>query len=122
LIIKYLFCIFSDNLKYGVGFARNFVDVVEKKKPGSVRARMNLHNNAVGRQVVSNLMRMQCRCHGVSGSCELKTCWQTMPPFSEIGDLLKHKYRAAVPVRPVSEFFVHLSIFNFILKILSYLL
>ncbi|XP_059491305.1 protein Wnt-16-like isoform X2 [Neocloeon triangulifer] len=88
----------SDNMKYGVGFARNFVDVLEKRKPGSIRAKMNLHNNAAGRQVVSTLMKMQCRCHGVSGSCELKTCWQTMPSFSEVGDLLKNKYRLAVQV------------------------
>jgi hypothetical protein len=44
-------------------------------------------------------MRMQCRCHGVSGSCELKTCWQTMPSFNEVGDTLKKKYRLAVQVR-----------------------
>lgn len=53
-------------------------------------------------QVVSSLMRMQCRCHGVSGSCEVKTCWRTMPSFNEIGDTLKHKYRQAVQVGRVS--------------------
>lgn len=52
-------------------------------------------------QVVASLMRMQCRCHGVSGSCELKTCWKTMPSFTEVGDTLKRKYRQAVQV---SEF------------------
>nr|CAD7604714.1 unnamed protein product [Timema genevievae] len=43
---------------------------------------------------------MQCRCHGISGSCELKTCWRTMPSFSEIGDMLKRKYKHAVQVSP----------------------
>lgn len=37
-------------------------------------------------KVVQSLMRVHCRCHGVSGSCELKTCWKTIPPFNEIGD------------------------------------
>lgn len=49
-------------------------------------------------QVVSSMMRLQCRCHGVSGSCEVKTCWRTMPSFNEIGDTLKDKYRQAVQV------------------------
>ncbi|PSN51810.1 Protein Wnt-16 [Blattella germanica] len=39
---------------------------------------------------------MQCRCHGISGSCEVKTCWRTMPSFNEIGDTLKNRYRQAV--------------------------
>uniref|UniRef100_T1IJF2 Protein Wnt n=1 Tax=Strigamia maritima TaxID=126957 RepID=T1IJF2_STRMM len=52
---------------------------------------------------VAQLMRMQCRCHGVSGSCELKTCWKTMPSFSEVGDSLKHKYESAVQVMPKSR-------------------
>ena len=43
-------------------------------------------------------MRMQCRCHGVSGSCELKTCWRTMPTFAQVGDFLKRKYENAVQV------------------------
>ncbi|XP_022184533.2 protein Wnt-16 isoform X2 [Nilaparvata lugens] len=99
----------SDNLQYGIQFARRFVDAPERIKPStavtakakrawSVRTRMNIHNNEVGRQTVATLMRVQCRCHGVSGSCELKTCWKTMPSFDEVGDLLKRKYRTAVQV------------------------
>ncbi|KAJ1525928.1 hypothetical protein ONE63_009116 [Megalurothrips usitatus] len=98
----------SDNLEYGLQFSRRFVDAPERTKANSgdpkarkayaVRARMNLHNNEAGRQVVSSLLRMHCRCHGVSGSCELKTCWRTLPAFSEVGDLLKRKYRQAVQI------------------------
>lgn len=45
-----------------------------------------------------SLMKMHCRCHGVSGSCELKTCWKFMPSFNEIGNILKQKYGNAVLV------------------------
>lgn len=45
-----------------------------------------------------SLMKMHCRCHGVSGSCELKTCWKFMPSFNEIGNVLKQKYGKAVLV------------------------
>lgn len=45
-----------------------------------------------------SLMKMHCRCHGVSGSCELKTCWKFMPSFGEIGNVLKQKYGKAILV------------------------
>jgi hypothetical protein len=54
----YFFCNFengfSDNIRYGIQFARQFVDAPEKamqKKPKNVRNLMNLHNNEAGRKV-----------------------------------------------------------------------
>jgi hypothetical protein len=56
----YIHIYYSDNLNYGVEFARKFVDAPERVKPvpetknkkaWSVRMRMNLHNNEAGRQV-----------------------------------------------------------------------
>ena len=44
-------------------------------------------------------MITQCKCHGVSGSCEIKTCWRAMPSFSLIGNKLKEKYDAATEIR-----------------------
>lgn len=44
-------------------------------------------------------MRRVCRCHGVSGSCEFRTCWQQMPKFNEAGEYLKTLYdRSTVQV------------------------
>lgn len=37
-----------------------------------------------------------CRCHGLSGSCTLKTCWVILPDFQRIGAYLKEKYQASV--------------------------
>uniref|UniRef100_A0A914X7Z0 Protein Wnt n=1 Tax=Plectus sambesii TaxID=2011161 RepID=A0A914X7Z0_9BILA len=85
----------SDNVDYGIKFAKQFLDRFEKDQfhaAKQVNHLMNLHNNMVGRESIVKLMRRQCRCHGVSGSCEFKTCWQQMPKFNEIGEVLKQRY------------------------------
>nr|CDI40107.1 WNT16 protein [Euperipatoides kanangrensis] len=96
----------SDNIKYGVMFSKNFVDAPERMKHQNnrnVKNLMNLHNNEAGRRGIERLMKVQCRCHGVSGSCELKTCWKTIPTFKEVGELLKEKYDRAVQVSARSQ-------------------
>ena len=37
-------------------------------------------------------MRKVCKCHGLSGSCSLQTCWIKMPKFMEVGEMLKKKF------------------------------
>lgn len=63
------------------------------------RRLMNLHNYEAGRRAVYRLVKIECKCHGVSGSCSMKTCWLKLPSFREIGDYLKEKYDAAIEVR-----------------------
>ena len=43
-------------------------------------------------------MRTECKCHGLSGSCTLQTCWKKMPPFREVGMRLKDKFKGAAKV------------------------
>ena len=40
----------------------------------------------------------QCKCHGVSGSCNIKTCWRALPTLAEIGERLKRKFAVATEV------------------------
>lgn len=42
---------------------------------------------------------MACKCHGVSGSCSLKTCWNQLPNFRDTGVRLKERYDSATEVR-----------------------
>lgn len=41
---------------------------------------------------------MQCKCHGVSGSCNIKTCWRALPSLVEVGQRLLQKYTTAKEV------------------------
>ena len=49
-------------------------------------------------QAVASQMVTACRCHGVSGSCTVKSCWKTMPTFLQVGDYLKKRYANSIEV------------------------
>ena len=102
----------SDNVLFGAETARRFVNLREPRTN-----LLNLHNNRVGIQVALNGSRghalaaplhfqailssvgQQCKCHGTSGSCELRTCWRSMGSFADIGEKLKELYDDAIEVR-----------------------
>nr|ACH68430.1 wingless-type MMTV integration site family member 16 protein [Saccoglossus kowalevskii] len=91
----------SDNIHYAIGFSKTFVDAPDKAFKGDLlRSLMNLHNNEVGRKAIEEQMDIQCRCHGVSGSCNVKSCWKTMPHFPNVGDYLKTRYESSVELHP----------------------
>ncbi|KAK1795510.1 hypothetical protein P4O66_010667 [Electrophorus voltai] len=50
-------------------------------------------------QAILHNMQVECKCHGVSGSCELRTCWKVMPPFRRVGVVLKERFDGATEVR-----------------------
>ncbi|XP_077997757.1 protein Wnt-3a-like [Glandiceps talaboti] len=83
----------SEDVKYGIRFSRNFLDPREDRRVA--RSTMNRHNNEAGRQSVKENMGLKCKCHGLSGSCEVKTCWNQLPGFRTIGQIIKEKYDSA---------------------------
>ncbi|KAK6177361.1 hypothetical protein SNE40_015479 [Patella caerulea] len=87
----------SDNVRFGSHFARMFVDAKERKVRDA-RALMNLHNNRAGRRAVKRFRKLECKCHGVSGSCTIRTCWLAMQEFRRVGDYLKLKYNGATQI------------------------
>lgn len=49
-------------------------------------------------QVVKLAVKTRCKCHGISGSCTVKTCWRQLSTFRDIGNILKQKYENSYKV------------------------
>ena len=62
-------------------------------------------------QHVLNHMRQECKCHGMSGSCAIKTCWMRLPTFRHVGDVLNNRFRRASKVDPGRKYFLHIYVF-----------
>ncbi|XP_063224819.1 protein Wnt-11b-2-like [Bacillus rossius redtenbacheri] len=110
----------GDNVRWAAHFGKQFTDSAERatsrasrassaskaRKPGgggggARRGRLaavNLHNNRAGRRAVESSLATQCKCHGVSGSCSIKTCWKALPRLLDIGRRLKTKFAVATEV------------------------
>ncbi|CAH0722696.1 unnamed protein product, partial [Brenthis ino] len=63
-------------------------------------ASANLVNNRFGRRVVSQGMRTKCTCHGVSGSCSVRTCWRALTALSRAGAALAREAGRAAALPP----------------------
>ncbi|KAL3314166.1 Protein Wnt-5a [Cichlidogyrus casuarinus] len=75
----------GDNIKYGYQFAKKFIDIRETEKSASL-------------QSVYRSAHVSCKCHGISGSCSLRTCWTQLAPFSKVGQYLQDKYDSSIQV------------------------
>ncbi|XP_033471050.1 protein Wnt-16 [Epinephelus lanceolatus] len=92
----------SDQVQYGIWFSRKFIDNSVKNtstsRGGYTLSTCNQHNSEAGRQAIVRTMSTHCRCHGISGSCALKTCWKTVAAFERVGVYLKEQYEESVQV------------------------
>ncbi|ELT96282.1 hypothetical protein CAPTEDRAFT_90169, partial [Capitella teleta] len=86
----------SDNLRFGERVSKLFFD--DRVAATDAMATVNLHNNEVGRTALKKTMELICKCHGVSGSCTTKTCWQHLSDFRSVGTFLKRCYARAIDV------------------------
>ncbi|XP_012540152.2 protein Wnt-6 [Monomorium pharaonis] len=92
----------GDNVNFGFKKSREFMDAPYRKR-SDIKTLVKLHNNDAGRLAVRNFMRTECKCHGLSGSCTVRTCWRKMPPFREVGNRLKESFDGAAKVIPSND-------------------
>uniref|UniRef100_A0AAQ4QQN9 Protein Wnt n=1 Tax=Gasterosteus aculeatus aculeatus TaxID=481459 RepID=A0AAQ4QQN9_GASAC len=85
----------GDNLKYANKFVKDFLG---KRSNKDLRARVDMLNTNVGIKVIKAGVETTCKCHGVSGSCTVQTCWRQLQPFHEIGKQLKQRYETSIKV------------------------
>ncbi|KAF7635482.1 Protein Wnt [Meloidogyne graminicola] len=91
----------SYGIHYGVITSRKLltrtINVHNGKTNSNLQLLRNLekHNLKVGRMAVRRTLTSSCTCHGVSGSCQQKTCWKKTADLKYIAKHLKHKYRNA---------------------------
>ncbi|XP_037958635.1 protein Wnt-4 [Teleopsis dalmanni] len=88
----------NDNLKHGKRVARSFLDL--RDGGGDEVTEILRHDSEVGIEAVSKLMKDKCKCHGVSGSCSMKTCWKKLSDFNATATLLRKKYNEAIRKAP----------------------
>uniref|UniRef100_A0A3B5REX2 Protein Wnt n=1 Tax=Xiphophorus maculatus TaxID=8083 RepID=A0A3B5REX2_XIPMA len=91
----------GDNLKYSTKFLKKFLG--QKRVSKDLRAQVDAHNINVGIRAVKSGLKTTCKCHGVSGSCAVRTCWKQLSPFHDTGRLLKYRYDNAVRVLSVTN-------------------
>ncbi|WAR10008.1 WNT6-like protein [Mya arenaria] len=87
-----------DDVDFGYMKSKEFMDDRRKKKKGDLRTKIRLHNNEAGRLAIREYMTRDCKCHGLSGTCALRTCWRRMPNFRDTGTRLKDKFDGASKV------------------------
>ncbi|XP_061399375.1 protein Wnt-6 [Musca vetustissima] len=87
----------SDNVNFGFRHSRVFLDSKYRRR-SDFRTLVKLHNNMAGRLAIRDSVRLECKCHGLSGSCTVKTCWLKMPSFREVGNRLREKFDSAYKV------------------------
>lgn len=57
----------------------------------------------VGISAITSAMTDRCKCHGVSGSCSMKTCWRRLGDFNTTAALLRTKYHLAIRKIPINN-------------------
>ncbi|KGL78733.1 Protein Wnt-2b, partial [Tinamus guttatus] len=82
----------AEPLQRGQGPAGSCAGPCQRSVPQS------LQGPGVHRLAVKRFLKLECKCHGVSGSCTLRTCWLAMSDFRKTGDHLRKKYNGAIQV------------------------
>ena len=80
-------------------FSTEFTDVVSLQKRRKSQAMVEIHNSNIGRTVAWESTKRICKCHGQSGSCTQKTCWNTAPDSNIVTEKISKKYDSAAIIK-----------------------
>lgn len=50
-------------------------------------------------QIFKKLLRVKCICYGISGSCDMKTCWRKAPTVEEVAREVYRRYFTALQTK-----------------------
>ncbi|CAJ0947653.1 unnamed protein product, partial [Mesorhabditis belari] len=84
----------------GVGRERRGGRDLPAGNPSKIAER---HNLKAGRLAVKKSVLQSCKCHGVSGSCQQKTCWKRTADLETITGHLIDKYHRTRSVLPETK-------------------
>ena len=86
-------------------FTNQFTSVISLVKNIGKKSLVDieLHNNKVGREMAWGARNKICKCHGQSGSCSVKTCYETSPRSEDISKIALEKYEKSVRVELAHE-------------------
>lgn len=87
----------DEEVKFGFKVSKIYLESQDIQQDEASR-RIDTHNYEVGRIAIKKNMKKICKCHGISGSCQVNTCWTSVPDLSKVGEYLKRQYRLAAKV------------------------
>ncbi|GFR28992.1 protein Wnt-6 [Trichonephila clavata] len=92
----------SDNINFGYRKSKEFMDDRFRRR-SDLKTLLLTHNYEAGRLAVKKYMKLVYKCHGMSGSCAVKSTWRKLPLFREVGNHLKEKFDGAAKVMPGND-------------------
>lgn len=92
----------EESIKMAFEVSKVYLDTLNSLDSNStsdqVIERINARNFEAGRVAVRKNIHKICKCHGVSGSCQVKHCWSGVPSLSQVGAYLRRQYNYAAKV------------------------
>ncbi|XP_014249594.1 protein Wnt-4-like [Cimex lectularius] len=80
-------------LNHACEYVSNFLSL--KPQDGHIQHNVLVHNSLLGLKILLASGIKKCKCHGFSGACSSKTCWNVPSPFVVVLAHLKIKYQLA---------------------------
>ena len=80
-------------------FVTEFTSIMSFVKRKKSVAEIEIHNAKIGQKLAWKTQKSLCKCHGTSGSCTAKTCFETAPLAEHLGKLAFQKYSKSIGIQ-----------------------